>query len=46
MLADIKRLAQRIAVVMMTSTVDEALAQRAQASGAMAFLKKPFYPAV
>jgi hypothetical protein len=31
--------------MMMTSTVDEALAQRAQASGAMAFLKTPLYSA-
>jgi FixJ family two-component response regulator len=31
--------------VMMTSTEDDAIAGRAQASGALAFLKKPFYPA-
>ncbi len=43
-LSEIKRVAPDIAVVMMTSTVDEAVATRARAAGAMAFLKKPFYP--
>jgi FixJ family two-component response regulator len=32
-------------VVMMTATEDDALASRARASGATAFIKKPFYPA-
>jgi FixJ family two-component response regulator len=32
-------------VVMMTSTLDNAIADRAHAAGALAFLKKPFYPA-
>jgi CheY-like chemotaxis protein len=31
--------------VMMTSTLDEAVMKRALAQGALAFLKKPFYPA-
>jgi CheY-like chemotaxis protein len=44
-LLEIKRLNPAIAVVMMTSTVDNALAERAQAAGALAFLKKPFFPA-
>lgn len=34
-----------VAVVMMTSTLDNAIADRAHAAGALAFLKKPFYPA-
>jgi CheY-like chemotaxis protein len=44
-LSEIKRVAPRTAVVMMTSTENEAIVGRAQASGALAFLKKPFYPA-
>ncbi|MGI8524764.1 MAG: response regulator [Pseudolabrys sp.] len=44
-LSEIKRVVPRVAVVMMTSTLDETLAKRARASGAIAFLKKPFYPA-
>jgi len=44
-LSEIKRENPNIAVVMMTSTVDNAIADRAHASGALAFLKKPFYPA-
>ncbi len=44
MLAEIKRQFPRIGVVMMTSAQDEALAERARAAGAAAFLKKPFYP--
>jgi CheY-like chemotaxis protein len=43
-LAEIKRESPRIAVVMMTSTVDDAIADRARAAGAAAFLKKPFFP--
>jgi CheY-like chemotaxis protein len=44
-LSEIKRENPRLAVVMITSTVDAALAERARAAGALAFLKKPFYPA-
>ncbi len=44
-LAEIKRESPQVAVVMMTSTVDNAIADRAHAAGALAFLKKPFYPA-
>ena len=44
-LAEIKRECPTVAVVMMTSTVDSAIADRAHAAGALAFLKKPFYPA-
>lgn len=44
-LSEIKREMPDVAVVMMTSTLDEAIAERAQAAGALAFLKKPFYPA-
>ena len=43
-LAEIKRAAPNVAVVMMTSTLDNIAAERAQSSGALAFLKKPFYP--
>jgi len=44
-LAQIRQIAPKVDVVMMTTTEDEAIAGRAQASGAVAFLKKPFYPA-
>jgi CheY-like chemotaxis protein len=44
-LSVIKRENPNVAVVMMTSTVDNAVADRAHASGALAFLKKPFFPA-
>ena len=44
-LSEIKRLNPAMAVVMMTSTLDSAIADRAHAAGALAFLKKPFYPA-
>ena len=44
-LSEIKRESPGVAVVMMTSTLDNAIADRAHASGALAFLKKPFYPA-
>lgn len=44
-LSEIKRLVPDVSVVMMTSTVDNAIAERARAAGALAFLKKPFYPA-
>ena len=44
-LAQIRQIAPRVDVVMMTATEDEAMAGRARASGAAAFIKKPFYPA-
>ena len=44
-LSEIKRIAPQISVVMMTSTASSAVINRAQATGALAFLKKPFYPA-
>lgn len=44
-LSEIKRENPNTGVVMMTSTVSNAVAERAHASGALAFLKKPFYPA-
>jgi CheY-like chemotaxis protein len=43
-LSEIKRQYPRVQVVIMTSLQDEAVAQRAKAAGAAAFLKKPFYP--
>ncbi len=43
-LSEIKRVAPKVSVVMMTSTATEAIIERAQSSGALAFLKKPFYP--
>ena len=45
MLAEIKRDHPRLEVVMITSTQDDAMAARARAAGAAAFLKKPFFPA-
>jgi CheY-like chemotaxis protein len=44
-LSEIKRIAPKVSVVMMTSTATDALISRAQAAGALAFLKKPFFPA-
>ncbi len=44
-LSEIKRENPNVAVVMMTSTLDNAIADRAHQAGALAFLKKPFYPA-
>lgn len=44
-LSEIKRESANVAVVMMTSTLDNAIADRAHQAGALAFLKKPFYPA-
>jgi CheY-like chemotaxis protein len=44
-LSEIKRVAPNVSVVMMTATFDKVLAERARAAGALAFLKKPFYPA-
>lgn len=43
-LAEIKRVAPRVAVVMITSTEDKEVAAKAKDLGAT-FLKKPFYPA-
>lgn len=44
-LREIRRQHEEVAVVMITSSLDAALADRATAAGAFAFLKKPFYPA-
>jgi CheY-like chemotaxis protein len=44
-LSEIKRQHPRTKVVLMTSTPNETLAERARAAGAAAFLKKPFYSA-
>jgi CheY-like chemotaxis protein len=43
-LSEIKREFSRIEVVMITSTLDEEVAEKASALGAVAFLRKPFYP--
>jgi CheY-like chemotaxis protein len=44
-LSEIKRLAPDVSVVIMTSMANDDVIGRAQAAGALAFLKKPFYPA-
>ena len=44
-LSQIKRTTPNISVVIMTSMVNDAVISGAQAAGALAFLKKPFYPA-
>jgi CheY-like chemotaxis protein len=44
-LSEIKREAPRVAVVMMTAAVENEVADRAAALGALGFLRKPFYPA-
>jgi CheY-like chemotaxis protein len=44
-LAEIKRDHQRLEVVMISSTQDDAVASRVRSAGAAAFLKKPFFPA-
>jgi len=44
-LSEIKRVTPQVSVVMMTSTVNKAIINRAQSAGALAFLKKPFFPA-
>lgn len=44
-LREIKREAPDVAVVMMTTTVEEAVVEAAMVAGAFGFLKKPFYPA-
>jgi CheY-like chemotaxis protein len=43
-LTEIKRVAPQVNVVIMTSTEGNKLADQAEASGAAAFLRKPFYP--
>ena len=42
-LAEFKREKRRVSVVLISSTQDETVAERARAEGA-AFLKKPFFP--
>ncbi len=44
-LSEIRRTKPKVSVVMMTGTVDNKIADRAHAAGALAFLKKPFFPA-
>lgn len=44
-LKEIRRQHEEVAVVLITSSLDATLADRARAAGAFAFLKKPFYPA-
>lgn len=44
-LSEIKRIAPRVEVVMMTATVEPEVAARAASLGALGFLRKPFYPA-
>jgi CheY-like chemotaxis protein len=44
-LSEIKRSHPDVEVVLMTSARDNAVAERARAAGAVAFLRKPFYPA-
>jgi len=44
-LSEIKRKTPNVAVVMMSSQLDESLTARARGAGALAFLKKPFFPA-
>ena len=44
-LSELRRLRSRAVAVIMTSANDAAVAKRAQAAGAAAFLKKPFFPA-
>jgi CheY-like chemotaxis protein len=44
-LKEIRREDPSIAVVMMATAPDESMSKRANAAGALAFLKKPFYPA-
>lgn len=44
-LSRIKTECPNVGVVIITSTIDNSIADRAHALGALAFLKKPFYPA-
>ncbi len=44
-LSEVRRLQLRVAVVMMSSTDNPSVAERARAAGAAAFLRKPFFPA-
>jgi CheY-like chemotaxis protein len=43
-LYEIRRLAPKVSVVMMSSTLDNKIADRAHSSGVLDFLKKPFFP--
>jgi CheY-like chemotaxis protein len=43
-LSEIKRVTPDVSVVIMTSMATDVVIAKAQASGALAFLKKPFYP--
>jgi CheY-like chemotaxis protein len=43
-LSQIKQEMPKVAVVMISSTLENDMAGRARAAGALAFLKKPFYP--
>ena len=43
-LQEIRRRTPRVAVVMISSLTDNSLVERARIAGALAFLKKPFYP--
>jgi CheY-like chemotaxis protein len=45
MLAQLKREIPDVAVVMMSSTLEHGIPEKARAKGALDFLKKPFYPA-
>lgn len=44
-LSEVRQLDPQVAVVMMTSTDNSVIAERARMGGAAAFLKKPFFPA-
>ena len=44
-LSEIKRESPAVSVVMISSTADGVVAERARTAGALAFLKKPFFPA-
>lgn len=44
-LSKIKHETPDVAVVMMTSTVEKSVVEQSRAAGALAFLKKPFFPA-
>ncbi len=44
-LSEMKRVAPQVSVAMMTSAANSEIIDRAASLGALAFLKKPFYPA-
>jgi CheY-like chemotaxis protein len=44
-LSQLRREHPELAVIMITSSLEAAIADRAQAAGALGFLRKPFYPA-